>query len=117
MLIKNRDLLLLNLSDTITERTHLTGKKLKRKNIAIRGSLIVYQAKKSIMDQEIEVCFMINSNLVGDGQGLQYGKEMFGFMWGGVFNKGIEGFVFYFHILDFQYFIKRESTFKFLHIF
>ena len=34
-----------------------------------------------------------------------------------VFNKGIGGFAFYFHILVFQYFVKRESTFKTLNIF
>ena len=33
-----------------------------------------------------------------------------------LFNKGIEGFVFYFQILVFQYFIKWESIFKFSHI-
>ena len=36
---------------------------------------------------------------------------------GVVFNKGIGGFVFYFHILVFQYFIKQEITFKTLNIF
>ena len=51
-------------------------------------------------------------------------KEIpFIFLWlflgscGVVFNKEIGGFVFYFHILGFQYFIKRESTFKILNIF
>ena len=36
---------------------------------------------------------------------------------GVVFNKGIAGFVFYFHILVFQYFIKQESAFKILNTF
>ena len=35
---------------------------------------------------------------------------------GVVFNKGIGGFVFYFHILGFQFFIKWESTFNILNI-
>ena len=65
------------------------------------------------MDQEIQVYFMINPDLVGNKQGLHYGKgnTLVGF------NKGIGGLVFYFYILVLQYFMKRESTFKFLNIF
>ena len=35
---------------------------------------------------------------------------------GGAFNNGIGEFVFYFHILVFKYFIKRDSTFEILNI-
>ena len=34
-----------------------------------------------------------------------------------VFNKGIGGFVFYFHILGFQYFMERGSAFNILNCF
>ena len=72
------------------------------------------------MDQDIQVYFMINPDLVGNGEGLHCGKEIpfiFFVSCGVVFIKGIRGFPFYFHILVFQYFIKRESTFKILYIF
>ena len=76
------------------------------------------------MDQVIQVYFMVNPDLAGNGPGLHHGKIntfyfcMFIFgTCGVVFNKGIGGLVFYFHILVFQYFIKRESTFKILNIF
>ena len=39
------------------------------------------------------------------------------YIFGVVFSKGVEGLVFYFHILGFQYFVKRESTFNILNIF
>ena len=76
------------------------------------------------MDQEIQVYFIINPELAGNGQGLHYRKRnTFYFLWlflgscGVEFNKGIGGFIFYFHILGFQYFIKRESTIKIFNIF
>ena len=76
------------------------------------------------MDKEIQVYFMINPDPVGNEQGLHYGKKktiiflcLFLGSCGVVFNKGIGGFVFYFHILVFQYFIKRENAFKILSIF
>ena len=76
------------------------------------------------MDQQTQVYFMINPDLVGNRQGLQYVKRnTFYFLFlflgtcGVVFNKEIGEFVFYFDILVFQYFIKRENTFKILNIF
>ena len=75
------------------------------------------------MDQEIQVYFMTNPDLVGNGEGLHYGKRntfyflcLFLGSCGVVFHKGIGAFAFYFHILVFQYFVKRESTFKILNV-
>ena len=67
------------------------------------------------MDQEINGYFMINPDLVGNRQGLKNYLLFFHvhfWVHGVMFNKEIGGFLFYFHILVFQYFIKRESTFK-----
>ena len=67
------------------ERTYLTEKKLKGKNIAITESLTLKWKKLNEVkdgmakfylrkDQEVHVYFMINPDLVGNGQGLHYGK-------------------------------------------
>ena len=74
------------------ERTHLTENKLKRKSIANMESSTATRMKKLSnftifkmfghfmgkfylrMDQEMQVYFMINPDLVGNGQGLHYGK-------------------------------------------
>ena len=76
------------------------------------------------MDQEMQVYFMIKPDLFGNGQDLHYGKRStFYFFWlflGScrvVFKRGIGEFVFYFHVLVFQYFIKREITFKISDVF
>ena len=88
------------------------NKKLKGKNIAIMESLAATQMKKFKekftilkmfghltakfylrMDQEIQVCFMINPDLAGNRQRLYYGKRnsfycfmfIFGYMWGSVY--------------------------------
>ena len=90
MLAKNQDLLMLNLSGIMTERVYLTEKKLKAKNIAIAKSLaatlieMLNKARESTilkmfghligkfhlrMKQEIQLYFMINPDLVSNGQG------------------------------------------------
>ena len=73
------------------------------------------------MDQEIQVCFMINLKILTEllmDKGCIMEKEipliflrLFLGSCGFVFNRGIGEFVFHFHTLVFQYFIRRESTF------
>ena len=53
MLVKNRDLSLLHLLGIMIERTHLTEKKLKGKNIAVRESLTATRMKKLKEAREI----------------------------------------------------------------
>ena len=65
------------------------------------------------MDQEIQVYFIINPDLVGNGQGLHYRKRnILGLFLGScetLFNESESlPFIFTFR---FQYFSKRESTF------
>ena len=65
------------------------------------------------MDQEIQVCFTINRYPVGNGRGCIMGKEIT-FICSCLFHVGLclikeseEGFLSYFHISVFQYFVKR----------
>ena len=76
------------------------------------------------MGQGIQVYFIINPDLAGNRQRLYYGKRNSYFIvlclflgTCGLVFKGIRRFVFCFHILGFQYFIKRENTFDILNIF
>ena len=134
MLVKNRDISLSISSGIMIERTYLTEKKLKGKNIVITESLTLKWKKLNEVedgmakfylrkDQEVHVYFIINPDLIGNGQGLHYGKKipfiylcLFLGSRGFLFNKWIREFVFHFYILVFQYFSNRKVPIKSLNI-